>query len=41
MHQRGITSLLVWVLVGNPARRFYEAMGGLYLREKEIEIGSQ
>jgi GNAT superfamily N-acetyltransferase len=41
LHQRGITSLLIWVLVANPFRKFYEALGGQYLREKEIEIGTQ
>ena len=36
LHQSGMASLLVWVLAANPARKFYEAMGGKYLREKEI-----
>jgi GNAT superfamily N-acetyltransferase len=39
--QRGLDSLLVWVLAGNPARAFYEALGGQYLREQGIEIGGQ
>jgi ribosomal protein S18 acetylase RimI-like enzyme len=38
----GITSMLLWVLKDNlPSRRFYEAMGGRYLREKPITIGNQ
>jgi GNAT superfamily N-acetyltransferase len=37
---QGYPALLVWVLAdNNPARRFYEAMGGRYIREKTIEIG--
>jgi len=36
---QGLTSMLVWVLAENPARKFYEALGGQYLREKPIEIG--
>jgi ribosomal protein S18 acetylase RimI-like enzyme len=38
---QGITSMLVWVLADNPARGFYERLGGLYLREKPIEIGGR
>ncbi|MGH2351627.1 MAG: GNAT family N-acetyltransferase, partial [Chloroflexota bacterium] len=37
--EAGMTSLLVWVLVANPARRFYEALGGTLARERRIEIG--
>ena len=33
-------SMLVWVLADNlSARRFYEALGGQYVREQEIRIG--
>lgn len=38
---QGITSMLVWVLADNPARGFYERLGGFYLREKAIEIGGR
>jgi len=38
---RGVTSFLVWVLKANPACRFYEALGGRYLREKEIKVGQE
>lgn len=39
---QGCTSMLLWVLKDNLlARRFYEALGGKYLREKPIEIGAQ
>jgi hypothetical protein len=31
--------MLVWVLADNPARGFYERLGGRYLRQKPIEIG--
>ena len=36
----GSGSMLVWALAENrPARRFYEALGGRYLTEKEQPIG--
>jgi len=35
----GLGSLLVWVLEGNPCRRFYEALGGERLRDKQINVG--
>ena len=41
LNRRGMLSLLIWVLAANPARAFYEAMGGTYVREKEIKIGDQ
>jgi GNAT superfamily N-acetyltransferase len=41
LRQAGLTSLLVWVLSANPARQFYEALGGEFLWEKDIEIGGQ
>ena len=35
-----LRSMLVWVLADNaPARRFYEALGGRYVREQPITIG--
>jgi L-amino acid N-acyltransferase YncA len=38
----GFPSMLLWVFKENhPSRRFYEAIGGNYLREKTIEIGNQ
>lgn len=40
--QHGHSSMLLWVLKDNlPARKFYEALGGKYLREKPIQIGDQ
>lgn len=41
LKRRGLASLLVWVLAANPARKFYEALGGQSVREKQIEIGDQ
>ena len=42
LYERGFSSMLLWVLKDNlPSRKFYEAVGGEYLREKPIEIGSQ
>ena len=35
----GLHAMLVWVLADNPMRRFYEALGGRLLREKQVEIG--
>lgn len=37
----GSSSMLVWVLKENPTRGFYEHLGGVYLREKPIEIGGR
>ncbi len=31
-----VSSMLVWVLVANPYQRFYESLGGVYLREQTI-----
>lgn len=39
LQEEGFSSLMVWVLAGNPARRFYERLGAKQLVEKEIEIG--
>ncbi len=33
------TSMLVWVLEKNPAKYFYEAMGGIYVSKKKLDIG--
>jgi GNAT superfamily N-acetyltransferase len=35
----GHDSMLVWVLAKNPYRKFYEKLGGKYLRSKQVEIG--
>lgn len=37
--REGFRSMLVWVLAENPARRFYEALGGGRAREKTVERG--
>lgn len=39
--EKGIRSMLVWVLADNPSRRFYERMGGKLLDEKTIEIAGE
>ena len=36
---RGLLPAVVWVLHDNPARSFYEHMGGQYLTRQHIEIG--
>jgi GNAT superfamily N-acetyltransferase len=36
---RGMRSMVVWVLTDNhPARRFYESLGGVWLRESEFDL---
>ena len=37
--QEGINSMLLWVVTANPARHFYEALGGQQVKAKQIEIG--
>jgi ribosomal protein S18 acetylase RimI-like enzyme len=37
--EAGMRSLLVWVAAQNPSRRFYEALGGVPVRERQEEIG--
>jgi GNAT superfamily N-acetyltransferase len=34
-----LSSMLVWVLSDNPYQKFYERLGGMYVREKPIQIG--
>ncbi len=34
-------SMLVWVLVANPYQRFYESLGGVYLRERTIDFAGE
>lgn len=36
----GMKSLFVWVLSDNPARYFYEKIGGIRVTEQAIEIGA-
>ena len=39
--QRGLNSMLVWVLRDNlGARRFYERLGGVYLGEHDLDFGA-
>ncbi|HSL29057.1 MAG TPA: GNAT family N-acetyltransferase [Anaerolineales bacterium] len=37
----GLKSMLVWVIAENPYRRFYESLGGIFVREKHQEIGGK
>lgn len=37
--QAGLTSMLLWVFAVNPARRFYEALGGKLVKSEPFEIG--
>ena len=34
-----LSSMLVWVLSDNPYQKFYERLGGMYVREKPIQFG--
>jgi GNAT superfamily N-acetyltransferase len=34
-----LSSMLVWVLSENPYQKFYERLGGVYVREKPIQFG--
>ena len=37
--QRGLSSMLVWVLAANPSCAFYERLGGLRIREHQSMTG--
>jgi ribosomal protein S18 acetylase RimI-like enzyme len=37
--EMGLTSMLIWVLAENPARRFYEALGGQHVKTQPYEVG--
>lgn len=37
--QAGFSSMLLWTLAANPARSFYEKLGGELVDQKEVEIG--
>ena len=37
--QDGRTALLLWVLAANPARQFYDRLGGRPLYEKTVTMG--
>lgn len=40
LQSAGYTSLIVWALqANNPARRFYESLGGVYFSSKPVSIG--
>jgi len=41
LYDRSIRSMLVWVLTANPACKFYEKLGGIRVREKELIIGDR
>lgn len=36
--ERGMRAMIVWVLAANRARGFYERLGGVYVREQQLEI---
>jgi ribosomal protein S18 acetylase RimI-like enzyme len=41
LRAEGFDSMMLWVLAGNPARRFYERMGGKPVRTQTITIGRE
>lgn len=36
--QEGFSAMLVWVLAANPARKFYEALGGVEIRARKDRV---
>ena len=41
LREMGLSDMIVWVLRENsPARRFYERLGGIYVRTQPVTIGS-
>jgi ribosomal protein S18 acetylase RimI-like enzyme len=41
LSRSGHAAMMVWVLKANPATRFYERLGGVFLGERPIRIGDQ
>ncbi|KLU62409.1 FR47-like protein [Peptococcaceae bacterium CEB3] len=41
LRNRGFHSMIVWMLGGNQADKFYESLGGQKLGSKEVEIAAQ
>ena len=41
LRSRGFTSMALWVLTENPFRKFYDALGGKVIAEREHERGGQ
>lgn len=39
--ETGRTGMVVWVLADNPARHFYEHLGGVSAGEQELELGKR
>ena len=39
LYSVGYRSMIIWVLIDNPACRFYERLGGKCIAEKVVEIG--
>jgi ribosomal protein S18 acetylase RimI-like enzyme len=38
LEKAGVRSMLLWVFADNPARRFYESLGGKHVRDGSFEI---
>jgi GNAT superfamily N-acetyltransferase len=41
LHENGRTGMIVWVLADNPARGFYEHLGGEPAGEQRLNVGGQ
>jgi ribosomal protein S18 acetylase RimI-like enzyme len=41
LKNRGFSSMLVWVLVDNPSKRFYELLGGEHVQTRNITMGGK
>ena len=39
LQREGFNSMMVWVMADNPARRFYQKLGGRFVMERESFIG--
>lgn len=39
LRKKGYQSMLLWVAADNPARKFYEALGGTYISTQQLELG--
>jgi GNAT superfamily N-acetyltransferase len=40
LHSKGFYSMILWVLKENPAKFFYEALGGKFITAEKVEIGN-
>jgi ribosomal protein S18 acetylase RimI-like enzyme len=41
LKNRGFNSVIVWVLANNPAKQFYEKLGGRHIQTRTITVGGK